>query len=298
MIETKLFYGNTTTSDVYLARSGIYQIECWGGGSANVEIDFSKGAYVSGYIKFQSTIKLYVYVGGEPILGTDGKVFNSGGHTQSCGGGASDVRLVGGEWDDFHSLKSRIIVAGAAGGHDGTYSSEIDYGGSGGGINGFSSSLNSGQGGTQIKGGAGKPNGCFGKGGGNGRIGNVDGNGGGGGGYFGGGGAANDDTYGGGGGSSFISGHPECLAIDPSSTDSCNMKMTDQSIHYSGLYFYNTEMIDGNKEMPSPFGGTEKGHSSYGAVRISLIQKLYCISSCHSFIPKYSLLIFIFEISN
>ncbi|MFR6022533.1 MAG: glycine rich domain-containing protein [Clostridia bacterium] len=31
---------------------------------------------------------------------------------QELGGGATDIRLVSGEWNDFESLKSRIMVAG------------------------------------------------------------------------------------------------------------------------------------------------------------------------------------------
>jgi hypothetical protein len=50
---------------------------------------------------------------------------------------------------------------------------------------------------------------------------------------------------GGGGGSSFISGHEGCDAIDEQSTEQ-NIIHTGQSIHYSGYYFTNTLMIDGN----------------------------------------------------
>ncbi len=46
-----------------------------------------------------------------------------------------------------------------------------------------------------------------------------------------------------GGGSSFISGHEGCDAIKEESTEN-NIIHTGQSIHYSGLYFTNTLMID------------------------------------------------------
>ena len=46
------------------------------------------------------------------------------------------------------------------------------------------------------------------------------------------------------GGSSFVSGHDGCDAIKEKSTEN-NIIHTGQSIHYSGLYFTNTIMIDG-----------------------------------------------------
>lgn len=49
-----------------------------------------------------------------------------------------------------------------------------------------------------------------------------------------------------GGGSSFISGHEGCDTIKEESTEN-NIIHTGQSIHYSGLYFTNTLMIDGEE---------------------------------------------------
>ena len=193
------------------------------------------------------------------------------------GGGASDVRLVGGEWDNFTSLKSRIIDAGGGAGGDGTSVAGIyDKGGSAGGLNGFASNYSRGKGGTQTNGGEGDVNGKFGKGGGNGKTGDgsttfPNGNGAGGGGYFGGGGSTSDGSYGGGGGSSYISGYNGCNSIDNElSTNEDNIVMLNKSIHYSGHRFFMMDMIDGNSLMPSPNGGNETGHSGFGAIRITL----------------------------
>lgn len=85
-----------------------------------------------------------------------------------------------------------------------------------------------------------------------------------------------------GGGSSFISGHEGCDAIKEESTEN-NIIHTGQSIHYSGLYFTNTLMIDGEgyrwtdkKEeqigMPSHSDNSIiMGNSENGYARITLV---------------------------
>ena len=98
---------------------------------------------------------------------------------------------------------------------------------------------------------------------------------GGGGGYYGGNaswnGVNNDDTFAcASGGSSFISGYPDCDAIDESSTED-NIIHTGQPNHYSGKVFINPVMIDGGSVMPKPRGGTETGHSGNGYCIISWI---------------------------
>ena len=66
-------------------------------------------------------------------------------------------------------------------------------------------------------------------------------------------------------GSCFISGYSGCDAIKESSTENAIVH-TGQPNHYSGLVFTDTEMIDGQSRMPSPFGGTDEiGHSGDGA---------------------------------
>ena len=53
-------------------------------------------------------ITLYVYVGSSQCYNGGG----GGAAGTSCGGGATDIRTVGGEWNDPTSLKKRVLVAG------------------------------------------------------------------------------------------------------------------------------------------------------------------------------------------
>ncbi|EAX89183.1 hypothetical protein TVAG_195590 [Trichomonas vaginalis G3] len=177
--------------------------------------------------------------------------YGGGGPGQFGGGGASDIRLLPGDYANFTSLKSRIIVAAGAGGPD-----TGDLGGPAGSLEGFNSNNNHGNGGTQTSGGRGYVNGSFGKGGGNPSKLDASGNGAGGSGYFGGGSSKNSHDYGGGGGSSFISGYPGCVAITEDSTENSIKFRTGEftSIHYSGLKFEKSLIIDGNHQMPSPNG--------------------------------------------
>ena len=278
MKQINVFFGNETNRTVYSAHTGLYRIECWGGQGA---LHGGKGGYVSGDIFFRHPVKLHLFVGDQGKNGTEGKVFNNGGVTQYQGGGASDVRLVNDDTDEFKSLKSRIIVAGGGGGSDSkpdyVDASGRDTGGDAGGIEGYPSNFNYGMPGNQEAGGVGNCSGSFGKGGGNGFI-DGNGNGGGGGGYFGGGGSNISTNGGGGGGSSYISGHNGCLAIDYSSINQSYYSMRNDSIHYSGFSFFNTVMLDGKSEMPSPFEkGNETGHSSFGVIRITIL----CITNTY-----------------
>ena len=269
--KSQTFDGNDiTTYYVYDAKPGLYKIECWGAsGNGKVGVLGGRGGYAAGFIKLPQ-ITLFVYPGGKgngPESST--AAFNGGGLSQYGGGGGSDVRLIEGKWDNFSSLKSRIIVAGGGGGGDANEEFG-DFGGNAGGLVGFGSNLGQATGGTQTSGGKGGISGKFGKGAGNGLSGENDGNGAGGSGYFGGGDSTQLSVFGGGGGSSFISGYDGCNAInDTLSTDEDNIVMTNQSIHYSNLRFFMMDMIDGNSLMPSPNGGTETGHIGYGAVRIT-----------------------------
>uniref|UniRef100_UPI00203FB633 glycine rich domain-containing protein n=1 Tax=Odoribacter lunatus TaxID=2941335 RepID=UPI00203FB633 len=208
------------------------------------------------------------------------------------GGGATDIRLIKGEWNDFNSLKSRIMVAGGGGGSD-YFASYGSNGGAAGGLNGYdgnyyrnkgSNSYTIARGGSQTSGGKGGigvskgKSGSFGMGGcrteysNNGSYGS-----GGGSGYYGGGyGHYNHYVAGSGaGGSSFISGHNGCDAINSAGSH------TGQSVHYSGLSFTNTVMIDGTGYqwttvkgsyvgMPNFSGtGTMTGNTGHGQVRIT-----------------------------
>jgi type II secretory pathway pseudopilin PulG len=225
--------------------SGTYTVELWG---AQGGFDGgSDGAYTKGDITLLAGEKLYVYVGQNNNTANatsfNGSTGTAGGHP---GGGATDVRLSSGNWNNITGLNSRIMVA--AGGGAG-YNS-----GPGGALTGMNGSVATG--GTQTTGGT--QEGAYG----NGTFG-VGGNGcGGGGGYYGGGGAT--CAGGSGGGSSFISGHTGCNAVIPTTVH------TNQVMHYSGYTFSNTQMIAGNASMISPTGITETGHSGNGYARITL----------------------------
>ena len=237
--------------------TGYYDIELWGASgspwidtSNGVNIPGGLGGYTKGSIFLQAEETLYVYVGEGNITDikrTTGS-FNGGGYSSNgdhveIGGGATDIRLVSGSWDEPISLRSRIMVAGGGGGH---------RGGDGGGLIAHKGFYNSagptvsyvGFGGGQTQGGAQQTNGgeagTFGIGGKGVQYIDSHPGGGGSGGYYGGSGAKWD--AGGGGGSSFISGYGGCNAIDQQGNH------TNQTIHYSGKHFINSEMQVGVNE--------------------------------------------------
>ena len=213
-----------------------------------------------------------MFNGGGKVIHTDTHWSNS--EIGTSGGGATDIRLTNGDWDNFNSLKSRIMVA--AGGGGAGYNIGVSYfPGAAGGLSGqdaYGSRMwtFAGTGGTQTSGGKGydsdkytETKGLFGKGGTG--HGNYDGGGGGGGGYYGGSGGVVDS---GSGGSSYISGHSGCKTITSTST-STNISHSSSPNHYSGKVFTNTVMKAGNESMPSPTGGTETGHSGNGYAKIT-----------------------------
>lgn len=282
--------------------SGTYKLETWGAQGGN---NGGKGAYASGTIELKSDDNLYIYVGGKGSKNDAGVAqevpggYNGGGlnHGQNCcsrvfgsGGGATDVRLKNGTWNDFDSLKSRIMVAAGGGGtfSDGTANSK---GGAGGTLTGKSATGDysdwcRGLGGTQILGGKieessgqycaagtnstytapGLVTGGFGTGGSHGTAGNNST--GGGSGYY--GGSSSGHIASAGGGSSFISGYTGCNAISENSTKN-NIIHTGQSIHYSGYYFTGAVMKSGDETMPTHNGSsTMTGNSGNGYARIIL----------------------------
>jgi uncharacterized repeat protein (TIGR02543 family) len=216
--------------------TGRYQIEAYGAGGGSGKGGTSGyGGYISGEIELTKETKLYVYCGGQGAIWIDGNGnsgdggWNGGGksggdtsgggrHAGHGGNGATDVRTVGGAWDDEDSLASRIIVAGGDGGAGSEYSVVPGNGGvgiAGGGTVALSNASVSGGGTTEGSGGVASPNtgliknptnGGFGYGGNGGAEGR--GGGGGGGGYYGGAGGtlantSNKRVLGGGGGSSW-----------------------------------------------------------------------------------------------
>lgn len=134
-------------SETITLEGGTYQIQCWGaaGGGENG----GKGSYVKGIFDIADETIIHVYVGGQGTeyseINEENGGFNGGGNSYQGfgGGGASDVRLYKGEWDDTTSLLTRIIVAAGGGGSSKANAvSETGAGGNGGdftnGFNGIS----------------------------------------------------------------------------------------------------------------------------------------------------------------
>ena len=276
--------------------AGSYKMECWGAqGGGNSSYPGGKGSYTKGTITIKANNAFYIVVGQNGT--NEGIVFNNGAESWYndfaadrhldgwvwAGGGSTDIRLtiLSEDWSSFDSRKSRIMVAASGGGSISYYIPQ--NGKPGGTLNGFAGTTKTddrmdGEAatfGTQTKGGLNgtganaihQPN-SFGfgyiacekftmNGAGNGYYAGGKGNHGGG-------------TVGvGATGSCFISGYSGCDAITVSSTENA-IAHTGQPIHYSGLVFTDTEMIDGQSRMPSPFGGTDEiGHSGDGACIIT-----------------------------
>lgn len=309
----------TYTGDVIeytVPANGTYKLELWGASGGNFgTYSGGLGSYVSGYTYLNKGTVLYLYIGGAGIEGTNIGGYNGGSSLTSGeeiygspGGGATDIRTVGGAWDNFESLKTRIIVAAGGGGANHrniTSNSDLKLygsgnGGSGGGLVGYdgeainyqaTSNFTSdnnyviGTGGSQNAGGKSinynssnavlseKVTGGFGK-----AFNLNTAQSGSGGGWFTGG---NSTHSGAGGGSSYISGHSGCLAINPSSTEN-NISMKTNS-EFDGYHFDNTVMIDGEgyswtnmkgepKQMPLYTGKTgEVGNKGNGHIKITYL---------------------------
>ena len=275
---------------------GIYRVELWGasGGHSitNGEQgagDVGLGAYTSGEIELSPNKSLYIYIGGK---GNDAKLetnvsggYNGGGigswdnrdnEASGGGGGATDIRLQSGAWNDFDSLKSRIMVAAGGGGASARIPGTIHKGGGlENDINGqhfqylfangnYYDVIATTKTTTQTTGyafgyGENGKNTCFFD---NQEYGS-DGVPGAGSGYM--GGYVGDQTTQvdlSGGGSSFISGHNGCNAINSSSTSS-NLIFTNQSVHYSGYKFTNTKMVDGGGYTWTNVKGSQTGMPTY-----------------------------------
>ena len=290
---------------------GYYKIELWGAsGASETGITGNGGAYTNGTVYLNEGEKIYVYVGeagnnqGDPTFNGGG----AGGFTNSSdtanrgnsGGGATDVRLVPGDWDDLTSLTSRIMVAaGSGGGTNEVYETAGEHskggtliGGSGGYYSGHTYVNQNGKGGTQTAGGDAGVNhfsatgtnnpGTFGVGGTSASTSDAQGSGGGGGGYYGGGAGGSTlsqgSGQGGGGGSSYISGYKGCVAVtglgNATPKEGCLDGTTDVtcSYHYSGKIFVNAYMKSGSNDMRN-YSGTSfiNGNIGNGKAKITYL---------------------------
>ena len=269
---------------------GRYLIECYGaqGGvglrDGKRTLHGGKGAYTSGILTVKTRLQLFLYIGGQ---GEDARLddskptihsgWNGGGNGEydkdvgdpsgfdhsAAGGGATDIRLIGGDFDNDASLKSRIMVA--AGGSGSAY---LTYGSPGGDIQSYfmenyssydhyvsftnqthGHALGIGENGRDLEtvpySGAG-------------------------GGYF--GGTTNNFTTAhnhgyravSSGGSSYVSGYKDCIAMSE------NGEPLKDSIHMSGIFFQKPKILNGFQTFPG-IGGkeTETGHEGNGAIRIT-----------------------------
>ncbi len=306
--------------------TGIYNIELWGSaGGGTYDNPGGDGAYTSGEILLEKNQILYIQVGGMGKLAysdldSNSKGYNGGGASALSpeaqtmffgGGGATDIRLVSGNWNDTTSLNSRIMVAAAGTGVSKYWTNYLTV--PAGGLIGYPGlsekryTHNNGHtnstGATQTSGGRGGISawpgyyanggvGTFGIGG----TSTTRYGAGGSGGYYGGGGASYNNAIVGSGasGSSFISGHTGAVAIT-SQTNRAPLTgcvtgtfNNSCSLHYSDLYFEDTVMIDGagyiwtnQKEsyvnMPKPTGGEYslgQGHEGNGYAKITQLLEL------------------------
>ena len=274
---------------------GKFKFEAWGSAGITSRCKYSpeyitgRGGYTKGVITLKNVRVFAVYVGEK---GHKGSVFNSHNESDFGGGGATDFRLVnaGTEWYNFESLKSRIMVAGGGGGAD------CYKGGDAGGLVGITGGGSSWWGNVATRGNqtsGGQPGisinpdyqnitmiplaGRFGISGSGKCIQNGDpaiecNNAGyGGGGYYGGGGNSGDG--GGGGGSSYISGHEGCISILPNATEEIELQPSNDSFHYSKLFFTETVLLGGNESIPlfNATEGTMIGNEGDGFARITYL---------------------------
>nr|WP_074440980.1 glycine rich domain-containing protein [Clostridioides difficile] len=238
-------------------KPGRYKFECWGarGGALGTPFEsgfyYGYGGYCSGEITLKKETTLYLYVG---IDGRKGYNFNGAGYGNGAsGGGATDIRLIGGTWDNEQGLLSRIIVAGGGGG---TYDKQ--HGGDGGGLKGTLGTSSTGaaaHGGTQFEGGRGRDkdgscDGFFGKGA---TPENPSSQSGGGGGWFGGAYPASGFGNGSGGGSGYV--------------------LTKDSYKPPG-YTPTSEYYFDNVVMTTGGNTTVVGNYSDGRAKITLLQSL------------------------
>lgn len=129
--------GAVTTASGYVIKrhymltlqTGKYQFDLYGaqGGSAK-DNDYHVGGF-GGHTKVTIDVlkptTLYLYVGGAGKGRSSGSETSLGGYNgggtssyswDAGGGGATDLRIVGGQWDNSESLNSRLVVAGGGGG--------------------------------------------------------------------------------------------------------------------------------------------------------------------------------------
>lgn len=255
--------------------SGSYKLECWGAQGGDTSSHYGgKGGYSTGKLTLTKEASLFLYVGGQGEIASDGQVnggFNGGGaaladsssRTPCSGGGASDIRI------DVDSLHARVIIAGGGGGAYRRSTLRAD-GGNGGGLSGGDGESTwwgknqGGVGGNQTSGGTSynqsesNPSigvlSNFGIGG---EVSSQAEFSGGGGGWYGGGFAY---RAGAGGGSGFVY------------TSSNYQNYPSGCLLSSASYLESAETNGGDSSFLSPSGSQEQGHSGNGYIRITILE--------------------------
>ena len=324
-VSTYTFSYQASVQEFPVTETGYYKVELWGAAGGSYETGGGAGAYTTGKMLMTEGETYYIYTGQKGYLTRaltnndagfypgGGATFNGGGaggagaYTRytsptagyvyyeyrggASGGGATDIRLANGSWNDATGLRTRIMVAAGGGGgiagpgSRGMNSSTgveyyipatscadytqwpADAGGiiSANDLNTHQTAGNAfGLGKTGTTG-----NGCS----------NASGTGGGGGGYYGGLTSTVNTTYKiGGSGSSYISGYTGCVALANISSNSpkagCTTGTTnnDCSVHYSNITFYDGIIKKGYESVPT-YDGTSsmRGNASNGYAKITLI---------------------------
>ncbi|HHN8464569.1 glycine-rich protein [Clostridioides difficile] len=256
-MQTEWNFNAVNSAQEIILKPGKYKFECWGarGGALGTPFEsgfyYGYGGYCSGEITLKKETTLYLYVG---IDGRKGYNFNGAGYGNGAsGGGATDIRLIGGTWDNEQGLLSRIIVAGGGGG---TYDKQ--HGGDGGGLKGTlgtSSAGGAAHGGTQFEGGRGRD-----------KDGSCDG-------FFGKGATPkNPSTQSGGGGGWFGGAYPSS-GFGSGSGGGSGYVLTKDSYKPPG-YIPSSEYYFDNVVMTTGGNTTVIGNYSDGRAKITLIQAL------------------------
>ncbi len=247
-----------------------YRIELWGaaggdgtntsGEDQSIACHAGRGAYTRGDIQLKVHVPIYIYVGGAGVYGSGTNSYkgplggyngggNGGNANSGSGGGATDVRLIGGEWNESESLKSRIMVAAGGGGTDdltGTlWGTNDGSGGAGGALSSDGTYINGvltrSYFATQTYGSA------FGYAV---NVTTKTDTGGAGGGFYG-GFPSNNSSGGGSGGSSYISGHLGCVAYGNEFSDSYDNKYIPYQENNTYQANLNINMDDTRHEIPT-----------------------------------------------
>ena len=95
------------------------------------------------------------------------------------------------------------------------------------------------------------------------------------------GGLSRDAGAAAGGGSYFVSGYKGCDAINEKSTKD-NIIHTGQPIHYSGIYFYESIIMNGNEQIYDPKGNIVDGNIGNGKITITKLN-FHCSCQKHSY---------------